>query len=68
MELPGDHNTPEAVHNLSDRDLLEAVYRAVYGEEPVHAGLATRVRRLEIGYWVLVGSVIVGEGLRIFAL
>ena len=44
--------TPHGVKDLSDRELMEALYRAVYGEKPVHAGIATRVKRLETGFWV----------------
>lgn len=54
--------TPHGVKDLSDRELMEALYRAVYGEKPVHAGIATRVKRLETGFWVLLTVVVGFEG------
>lgn len=71
MELPGESTqglNPHEISQLSDRDLMEAVYRAIYGERPVHAGIATRVRRLETGFWTILAIVLGTEGLRIFFL
>lgn len=53
---------PADLKSLSDRELMEALYRAVYGEEPVHAGIAQRVKRLETGFWVLLLFVLGIEG------
>jgi hypothetical protein len=48
---------PPSPHDMSDRQILEAVYRAVYGEEPVQPGLAKRVSRLELYFLLLFLSV-----------
>lgn len=44
LNPPAESPSPK---ELSDRELLEAVYRAVYGEEPIQPGIARRVTRLE---------------------
>jgi hypothetical protein len=41
---------------------MEAVYRGIYGEEPIHPGLARRVTRLERGVLFIV-LVLVSAGL-----
>jgi hypothetical protein len=33
---------------------MEAVYRGIYGEEPIHPGLAKRVTRLERGVLFII--------------
>lgn len=53
---------PEDVKALGDRDLLEAIYRAIYGEEPIQPGLARRVTRLERAVLFLILTM-VGAGL-----
>lgn len=59
---PEEQTRPHELKNLTDRDLMEAVYRGIYGEEPIHPGLAKRVTRLERGVFFIV-LVLVSAGL-----
>ena len=70
MTVPGSLGGQEPARSpspkdLSDRELLEAVYRAVYGEEPIQPGLARRVTRLEYFVIALTVAVASAEGLPI---
>ena len=56
------NNRPESIKVLTDRELMEAVYRGIYGEEPIHPGLAKRVTRLE-RVVLLILLILVGAGL-----
>ncbi len=59
-----DREQPKA-NELTDRELLEMLYRGIYGEPPVHPGLARRVRRLEFGYFILAALVLGVEGAKV---